>query len=365
MCFWLRWQLRRLHDRLGPPELAATEHLTGFWRSAALMAAVKLRIADHIGDQSIELKALAEAANCSPEALARLLRPLASLGFFFEGPDGQWSNTRLSLSLRHGVKGLDGTADGQATLQGATLGAAAVFQHQVQWKHWQQLAEVMRSGLSSASLSRDVPSSATLFDWLALHPSDRQVFHSAMESVTSLAMRPLMQAFPWNEYTSIIDIGGGTGQFLAGISTAVRPDETRRRTVLDLDHSKPQHLPAGINFVCKSFFDLQGQLSGYDLIVLKHVLHDWNDADCLSILNQVSAHMDEHAHVAVIETLRDDSKHDLVAGFADLEMMHSFQSRERSHAEFDVLMSRCSLKIVHTLHTLSPFKILLVKKLNV
>jgi hypothetical protein len=338
------------------------------------MAAVDLRIADHIedqiGNQTIALTTLAEASNCSPEALARLLRPLASLGFFFEGPDGRWSNTRLSLSLRHGVKKLDGTADGHASLQsatlgGATLGNAAVFQHQVQWKHWQQLAEVMRSGLSSAAVTREVPSSATLFDWLAVHPNDRQVFHSAMESVTSLAMRPLMQAFPWNEYRSIIDIGGGTGQFLAGISTGLHTDATRRRTVLDLDQPQPQHLPTGITFVCKSFFDLRGELSGYDLIVLKHVLHDWNDADCLSILGQVSTHMDEHAHVAVIETLRDDSKHDLIAGFADLEMMHSFQSRERSQAEFDVLMSRCSLKIVHTLHTLSPFKILLIKKLNV
>jgi hypothetical protein len=338
------------------------------------MAAVDLRIADHIGDhigdqigdqignQTIALTTLAEASKCSPEALARLLRPLASLGFFFEAPDGRWSNTRLSRSLRHGEKGLEGATLEGAALEGATLGAAAVFQHQVQWKHWQQLAEVMRSGLSSAALTREVPSSANLFDWLAIHPNDRQVFHSAMESVTSLAMRPLMQAFPWDEYRAIIDIGGGTGQFLAGISTSLQTDATRRRTVLDLD--QPQQLPAGITFVCKSFFDLKGELSGYDLIVLKHVLHDWNDADCLSILNQVITHMDDHAHVAVIETLRDDSEHDLIAGFADLEMMHSFQSRERSHTEFDVLMSRCSLKIVHTLHTLSPFKILLAKKLK-
>lgn len=378
MCFWLRWQLRKLHDLLGPPELAATEHLTGFWRSAALMAAVKLRIADLIAeqneDQEIDLKTLAEASKCSPEALVRLLRPLATLGFFFEGPNGRWSNTRLSDSLRHSVKRPDGTADGRATLQGATLqgatrggpslGAAALFQHQVQWKHWQQLAEVMRSGLSSAALSREVPSGASLFDWLALHSDDRKVFHSAMESVTSLAMRPLMQAFPWNDYRSIIDIGGGTGQFLAGIPASVRTDGAERRTVLDLNQSTPQHLPEGITFVCKSFFDLDGQLRGYDLIVLKHVLHDWNDADCLAILSQVSTHMDQHAHVAVIETLRDDSKHDLIAGFADLEMMHSFQSRERSHAEFEALMSACSLRIEHTLHTLSPFKILLIKKLK-
>ncbi len=379
--FWLRWQLRRIHDRLGPAELAATEHLTGFWRSAALMAAVKLRIADRIagqpGGQAIELTALADATKCCPDSLVRLLRPLANLGFFFEDPHGRWSNTRLSSALRHTSESagrtrtakstlkratIEGATIEGATIEGAKLGAAAVFQHDVQWQHWQQLAEVMRSGMSAAALTRELSATATLFDWLAKHPDDGQLFHNAMESVTSLALRPLMQAFPWNKYRSIIDIGGGTGQFLAGIPTSIRTDKTGRRTVLDLDHSKPQHLPEGITFVCKSFFDLQGELGGYELIVLKHILHDWKDADCLAILSQVSAHMDEHAHVAVIETLRDDSHYDLIAGFADLEMMQSFQSRERSEAEFAALMDRCGLKIVDTIHTLSPFKILLVKK---
>ena len=40
------------------------------------------------------------------------------------------------------------------------------------------------------------------------HPDERQLFHRAMESVTSRAMQPLIQAFPWRQHSSIIDLGG-------------------------------------------------------------------------------------------------------------------------------------------------------------
>ena len=44
-------------------------------------------------------------------------------------------------------------------------------------------------------------------------------------------------------------------------------------------------MPDGIAFVCKSFFELDGQLKGYELVILKHVLHDWSDKDSLAIQN--------------------------------------------------------------------------------
>lgn len=351
---WMRRQLRRLHDRLAPPELVVTEHLTGFWRSAALMAAVELRLADQIGERTLNIQTLAQTTQCEPDALARLLQPLASLGFFAEGPKNCWSNTRLSAALRHSL-----VSDDRNGGQGPLLGSAARFQLQVQWRHWQQLAAVVRSGLPAAALAPEAQHHANLFAWLDTHPVERQLFHQAMESVTSLAKEPLLQAFPWHKYPSIIDLGGGTGQFLRGLPQNAHPG---KRAVLDLAHSRPDYLPAGITFVCKSFFELDGELEGYDLIILKHVLHDWNDSDCVSILKQVCSNMESHAKLVVIETVRDAQQHDLIASFADLEMMQSFQSRERTQAEFKDLFEASGLEIKDVVHTLSVFKILVASK---
>jgi hypothetical protein len=349
--FALRSFLRVLHDRLAPPELVVTEHLTGFWRSAALMSAAELRIADRIGNKPIGIDDLANAAQCPTDALLRLLRPLASLGFFAEDARGRWSNTAMSYALRHGSG------------SGPTLGAAAEFQFKVQWQHWQRLAGALRQGLAasaldtgSASVQSTPQHTATLFDWLGSRPEEQALFHRAMESVTSLAVPALRVALPWDHFPSVMDLGGGSGQFLSAMGTHP-PSATRM--VLDQEHARPEKMPPGVGFVAGDFFDLEGKLSCYDLIVLKHILHDWNDADCLKILRQIHSNMDPHACVAIIETTRVKGGGDLIAAFADLEMLQSFQSRERSLEEFGSLLASSGFKLVRTVSTMSPFRILL------
>lgn len=347
---FLRAFLRHgVQDRLAPPELVVTEQLTGFWRSAALMAAAELQIADHIGDGACSLDHLARRCGATHDALLRLLRALASIGFFAEDTQGGWRNTRLSRALKRFNAGQ------------AALGPAAVFQFKVQWRHWQRLTDVVRTGQTAPSINLEsrepsplVPGTTTLFDWLSRYPEEQEMFHKAMESVTSLAMPALRSAFPWSQFRSVIDLGGGNGQFLSELSV----ESHCKRTVLDCEHARPTRLPSGVDFVVGDFFDLDGKLVSYDLLILKHILHDWRDEDCLRILKQISNNMEKHASVVIIETVRDRNGHDLIGVFADLEMMQAFGSRERSVPEFEALLQGSGLSLVRVVHTLSPFKIL-------
>ncbi len=43
--------------------------------------------------------------------------------------------------------------------------------------------------------------------------------------------------------------------------------------------------------------------SGADIYMMRHVIHDWDDSNCIKILSNVRAVLPDHGRVLVIETL--------------------------------------------------------------
>ena len=375
--FATRALLRRVHDRLAPAELVATEHATAFWRSSAIHAAVELDLARHLAKGPLTIDELAAASRSSPQLLGRLLQALSSIGFFqaVKGPvtgdryqqeyEQRYEHSRLSRTL---IRCNDNGADDVPK-----LGWAILFQRQVQWDNWRQLAACVSEAQTSSSARNSKHRS--LFEALEDSPKDQALFHKAMQSVTSLADQEILAAFPWNKYRSIVDIGGGNGAFLQSLGRHLRLRNASlpERAVLDLPHAakaapqNPDGTPAeDVRLICGDFFNLdelavehRSLLAEADLIVLKHILHDWNDAECVKILRQIHAAISPQAKVLIIETLSTERKIDLVSTFADLEMMHSFQSKERSLEDFENLLEQSGFGRPKATHNLSPFALLL------
>jgi hypothetical protein len=366
--FSLRSFLRRCHDKLGPAELVATEHATGFWRSAALMAVVNLRIADHLdNEECLSATEIAQLANAHPHLVERLMRAVAALGFFKRNKNGQYSNNSLSHCLRH-TRG-----------PRASLGWALRFQHRIQWQAWSSLDNVVRQGKTSFELESPlfsqggefgltteskVAEQRGLFQRMEQDAEARVLFHSAMESVTSLATKELINSYPWEKHSRFLDIGGGKGHFATSLHAKF---SQLKKAVLDLPFafesfpvSDRDKLPFSI--VEGSFFDLFGLIAQYDVLMLKHILHDWNDSQSGQILSEIRNNMHPKATLLIVETFQKQSGKDLLSAFADLEMMHSFQSKERSLEDFDVLLHSNGFELTQVVHTFSPFHILVCHK---
>ena len=79
------------------PELAAAQQImqlsTGYIMSTALHAAVRLKLADRIGDGHVPVQALARETRANEDALYRVLRLLASVGVFEEGAPREFGHT--------------------------------------------------------------------------------------------------------------------------------------------------------------------------------------------------------------------------------------------------------------------------------
>ena len=285
---YARLKLRQLHDLIAPAELVAAEHMTGFWRSAAIMAAVELRLPDILAGEELSLEEIALRAESNPQLVERLLAALSSVGFFRKNRLELYSNSRLSNCLR-----FEGT-------QQAKLGPVAEFQWVVQWSNWEQLGKVVRFGSTSSSVKEFEngfgfqPGLApiTLFEKLKSSPSHQKLFHGAMSSVTTVASPALVSCYPWGQHKSIVDLGGGDGSFLQSLH---KKYPKIRKCVIDQPDAKVSfEIKNGTNFISfepGDFFQLSQSIAGFDAVVLKHILHDWKDAEVLKILSELKKWM--------------------------------------------------------------------------
>lgn len=83
-----------------------------------------------------------------------------------------------------------------------------------------------------------------------------------------------------------------------------------------------------------------------DIFILKRIIHDWDDEQALQILKNVSAAMDNDSRLYIIDGILDYSKNKELLAAIDLALLTVFQGRERTKAEFEVLIQSAGLEIV-------------------
>ena len=98
---------------------------------------------------------------------------------------------------------------------------------------------------------------------------------------------------------------------------------------------------------------------GCDAYVLKHVLHNWSDDDCVKILTLLRDQLPAHGRVLICEMVIQSDPAPTPAKMLDIEMLLlTVGGKERSSEEFrDVLVS-AGLRIGRIVSTPSPLSVL-------
>jgi hypothetical protein len=97
---------------------------------------------------------------------------------------------------------------------------------------------------------------------------------------------------------------------------------------------------------------------GGDVYVLCQILHDWNDANCLEILENCRAAMSANARLLVIERVLDGAA-DPTSFLSDMDMLVLFPgAKERTLDEFTLLFEQAGFEKPRLIPTPSPFSIL-------
>jgi ubiquinone/menaquinone biosynthesis C-methylase UbiE len=336
-----------MSDQEIPPPFTLFRMVTSFYVSQAIHVAARLGVADHLGDGPLDAEALAKATATHAPSLRRVLRLLVTAGVLDEEEDGRFALTALGTFLRSEVPG-------------SMRAAVQLFGGMTQ-RAWGELLHSVETGEPAF---RKV-FGGDVFDYMAEHPEEAADFDAAMADFTRQLGVAVAAAYDFSTLERVVDVGGGNGALLGCILQAhphVRgilfelPQVTKRAvtTLRELG------LEDRCEFVGGDFFEeVPGDADAY---LLKHVIHDWDDARATEILKTCHRAMKPEAKLLVIEGVYprriDASEASRSATYNDVNMLVCTGGRQRSEAEMKNLYAAAGFQITRIVPTTTPISII-------
>ncbi|MEW6280087.1 MAG: methyltransferase [Candidatus Eremiobacterota bacterium] len=328
-----------------PPEQTAMQLFTGYWVSQIASTAVRLKILDTLPGKPHELAARLEL---HPPSLERLLRACAAVGLV-RPVEGGYDLTPvgrlLTLSNPHSLGPL-----------------GMMVTDPSHWLSWARLPECVKTGRTSVQAALGVEG---VFHYFEAHPEEGERFNQAMAAMSHMWADQLPRAFDFAPYREIVDLGGCHGILLAA---ALKASPQARGILFDqphvVAHADPTLQALGVHErVEKSGGDFFREVPSGDLYILKHILHDWDDDQCVTILKNVRRAMRDTARVLVLEMVL--AAEPSVADLMDINMLVMTGGRERTVAEYHDLFRRAGLQPGRVLEPPGNYKILEATPLDV
>ena len=325
-----------------PPAAQILQLATGYWLSRALYIAAHLGIADLLKDGPKSASELAAATATNADALYRILRALASVGVFAEAGERQFALTPLSETLRR---------DAPDSIRAMVLFTGDRL-------HWSIYGEMLYS-VQTGKPAFDHVYGKRPFEYLSEHPEDARVFDEAMTSLSVAANAAIAEAYDFSAFGTILDAGGGNGALLAAI---LKKYPQPRGILYDLPHviehaRKKALLPAERSeTIAGSFFEHVP--SGAGAYLLKHIIHDWDDASAVQIFRICRRAMSDSSKLLVLEMIVPSGSEPAFVKFLDLEMLVLPGGRERTEDEYRQLLASSGFRLTRVIPTHSPVSVI-------
>lgn len=312
------------------------EHYSSYYLSRAIYVACELRIADILFDAgALTLQELAEKSQSHELSLYRLLRFLVSYGIFHED-----TNKRYSLNEKGACL---------ARQSANSIAHFIMVDDAARWNAFGCLKECVISGKTAFEISHG----SNYYTYLSNHPDASIKFDEHMAQVSYQENKQLPSLLPLKGEELIVDVGGNQGEFLFQI---LHYFPHTQGILFDLEHvvieaeDSQFHLdPKRWKAVAGNFLD--AVYSGGDVYLLKRVLHNWSDEECLIILKNIKAAMKQESVLYVFEAYVPETTEKHPSKLVDMCMLALFSGKERTLTEFKSLFSQAGLilnKVIHT-----------------
>lgn len=295
--------------------------------TAVIYVAAKLGIAELLRDRPQSLNELAKSTGADKQALNRLLVALSTIGICAPAGEDRYSLTELGA-------GLDGTAE-------QSFKAWAILEGQMLSNRWNGLLDSVMTGKTAAQLQGVSDS----FELMARSPEAVSVFNAAMVDVTRFVTPDILGAYDFAGITHLMDVGGGSGELIGAIA---RQYADIGGTIFDLPRcaeSATSHLDrigvsGRIKFLAGDFFETVPV--GADVIIMKSIIHDWNDERSLKILGNCRRALPENGKLLLVERIMPElpsvSDEDSDQAMSDLNMLRGPGGLERTEKQYGRLL---------------------------
>jgi hypothetical protein len=219
------------------------------------------------------------------------------------------------------------------------------------WLPWGQFTDTVKSGRSGAQHAFNTD----IFSWFQQpeNADEWELFNAAMTSFSSGTGPAIANAYDFSRFTRIVDIGGGHGQLLRAILAKAPNAKGVIYDLPDVVKGVRDTLNGRIECIGGSFFE--SVPAGADCYTMKHIIHDWSDERCRTLLRHVAAAMRPDGRVLICETVMPETAEPHPAKFLDLQMLAMTEGgSERTEREFAELLASAGLTFARVHQTPSP-----------
>merc|ERR1719158_73332 len=281
------------------------------------------------------------------DLICRVMHSAKEVGIFAVDAQGRFSLTDMGLFLHKD--------------QPHTVKFFSEFYGRVSQKSWLNLPEAMRQGklpLTHTFGAKD------LFGFLTENPELEKIFAKFMVGWTLESSAAAIEEYNFaGAGSTICDLGGGVGTAMVEI---LRQHPQLTGYTLDLpsvialteDYFREKGVTGRAKGVAVDFFKPMPSDVRCDIVLLKHIVHDWPDEPSKTILKAAKSLLrDEKSRVLI---------HELVLGIRpppferfsrllDMEMISLLSARERTVDEYNALLEAAGLQLTKVIPTRAPW----------
>ena len=272
------------------------------------------------------------------------MRTLASLGILTEKPAQRFALTTLGEALKTG-------APGAAKASILTL-CSPWFE-----KSFDHMIFAVETGKPGFEKAEGMP----VFDYLAKHPEDASLFSETMVGIHGEEPPAVAAAYDFSQYGTIVDVGGATGNMLAAILSR----HARLKGILfDRPHVvsnasallKAKGVSERVEIVPGDFFATVP--IGGDAYILSHIIHDWSEEQCLTILGNVRKAMKPDGRLLLVEMVLPPGDAPHLGKMLDMVMLLVPGGQERTEAEYQPLLAKGGFRLDRVVPTHSSVSVI-------
>jgi hypothetical protein len=314
--------------------------------TAVIYVAARLGLAELLRNGPQTSRELAKATGADEHSLGRLLTALSTIGICLRTGESHYALTEVGACL-----------DGEAA---QSFKGWAIFEAELLAKTWSGMLETVMTGKTGAELQ----GFASSFELMARTPELVDKFNVAMTELTRLVTPDILRSYDFGGISHLMDVGGGSGELLGAIA---QQNRKLRGTVFDLPrcaeaagrHLRQIGVSDRVEFVAGDFFKSVPAIA--DAIILKSIIHDWNDARSISILRNCREALPRKGKLLLVERLMPEkptaTDEDKAHAMSDLNMMRGPGGSERTKGQYRELIEQSGFALT-AIHPAGRFNVI-------
>lgn len=283
--------------------MSSDEHLTpdrilqtglGFWASKTLLSAIEIGVFTELAQGAEEFKSLSGRLGLHPRSARDFLDALVALGFLTRNGD-HYSNTPDSNLFLDRQKP-------------SYIGGMLEMANHRLYPFWGHLTEALRTGAPQNEIKGGGPD---LFEALYADPARLKEFLMAMTGISHRANIKIAQNFSWSKYRTFADIGTAQGDLAVQVALTNPHLEGLGFDLPEVapifeEYVRQANLSERLSFRSGNFFE--DELPKADVILMGHILHDWDLPIKKKLIEKVMRAIPEGGAFIVYESIIDDDR---------------------------------------------------------